>query len=118
VTAPLASLNKRWAAKKVAIPSYKTPAAPAKGQVYFYDVPGAVQSVLRIGYPALAQTDKDFYPAVVMNYILGGGGFASRLTQELAGRQRLYLRYQLKLLGHHVTRAVYDPKRYSRECNA
>ncbi|HSI87438.1 MAG TPA: pitrilysin family protein [Pyrinomonadaceae bacterium] len=83
VTAPLASLNKRWTAKKVEIPSYKTPAAPAKAQVYFYDVPGAVQSVVRIGYPALAQTDKDYYPAVVMNYILGGGGFASRLTQEL-----------------------------------
>jgi zinc protease len=42
-----------------------------------------VQSVLRFGYPALAQTDEDYYPAVVMNYILGGGGFASRLTQEL-----------------------------------
>ena len=39
--------------------------------------------MLRVGYPALAQTDKDFYPATVMNYILGGGGFASRLTQEL-----------------------------------
>ncbi|HMS41988.1 MAG TPA: insulinase family protein, partial [Pyrinomonadaceae bacterium] len=25
----------------------------------------------------------DFYPATVMNYILGGGGFASQLTQEL-----------------------------------
>jgi zinc protease len=46
-------------------------------------VPDAKQSVIRFGYPALAQTDKDFYPAVVMNYILGGGGFASQLTQQL-----------------------------------
>lgn len=83
VTTSLASLNRRWAAKPVTIPAYKTPAAPAKSQVYFYDVPGAVQSVLRIGYPALAETDPDYYPAVVMNYILGGGGFASQLTQEL-----------------------------------
>lgn len=59
------------------------PQAPAKSVVYFYDVPGAKQSVIRVGYPALAQTDADFYPATVMNYILGGGGFASRLTQEL-----------------------------------
>ena len=51
--------------------------------MYFYDVPDAKQSVIRFGYPALAQTDKDFYPAFVMNYILGGGSFASRLTQEL-----------------------------------
>jgi len=46
-------------------------------------VPDAKQSVIRFGYPALAQTDPDFYPAMIMNYILGGGGFASRLTQEL-----------------------------------
>lgn len=83
ITSSLGSLNKRWAAKKVDIPSYKTPAPPARAQVYFYDVPGAVQSVVRVGYPALAQTDKDFYPATVANYILGGGGFASQLTQQL-----------------------------------
>jgi zinc protease len=28
----------------------------------FYDVPGAKQSVIRIGYPALAAIDPDFYP--------------------------------------------------------
>lgn len=83
VAGSLSDLNKRWAAKKVVIPVFRTPAPPAKAQVYFFDVPGAVQSVLRIGYPALAATDKDFYPAIVSNYILGGGGFASQLTQQL-----------------------------------
>lgn len=79
----LSGINSRWKPKAVSIPDYKTPSAPAKSQVYFYDVPDAKQSVLRFGYPALAQTDKDFYPASVMNYILGGGGFASQLTQQL-----------------------------------
>ncbi len=83
VLSSLADLNKRWAAKKVDIPVYKTPPPPARSQVYFYDVPGAVQSVLRVGYPAMAQTDVNFYPATVANYILGGGGFASQLTQQL-----------------------------------
>jgi zinc protease len=83
ITKPLNSLNKNWASKTVVIPEYKTPQAPAKAQIYFYDVPEAKQSVIRFGYPALAQTDKDFYAATVMNYILGGGGFASRLTQQL-----------------------------------
>ena len=83
VTSSLANLNKRWTAKKVDIPAPKTPAAPEKSVVYFYDMPDAKQSVIRFGYPALAATDKDYYPAVVMNYILGGGGFASRLTQQL-----------------------------------
>ena len=83
VTSSLKELESKWRAKAVEIPNYKTPSPPAKSQVYFYDVPDAKQSVIRFGYPALAQTDKDFYPATVMNYILGGGSFASRLTQEL-----------------------------------
>ncbi|APZ46421.1 peptidase M16 [Polaribacter reichenbachii] len=83
VTASLASLNNNWAAKEVIIPEYKTPDTPTKPTVYFYDIPNAKQSVLQFGAPALAATDKDFYAASVMNYILGGGGFASRLTQEL-----------------------------------
>jgi zinc protease len=83
VTKPLSGLSAKWAAKPVTIPSYATPKAPEKAQVYFYDIPDAKQSVLRIGYPALAATDADFYPATVMNYILGGGGFASQLTQQL-----------------------------------
>jgi len=83
INGSLKSLESKWKSKAVEISSYKTPEPPAKSQVYFYDVPDAKQSVIRIGYPALAQIDKDFYPATVMNYILGGGGFASRLTQEL-----------------------------------
>ena len=51
--------------------------------LYFVDVPNASQSVLRIGYLALAETDRDYWPASVMNFRLGGGGFASDLTQVL-----------------------------------
>jgi zinc protease len=83
VVKSLSGLNTAWKSRPVQIPSWKTPAAPTKPVVYFYDVPDAKQSVLRIGYPALAMTDKDYYPATVMNYILGGGGFASQLTQQL-----------------------------------
>lgn len=83
VVGSLKGINTRWAAKKVDIPVYKLPEAPAKAQVYFYDVPNAAQSVLRFGYPALPATNADFYPATVANYILGGGGFASQLTQQL-----------------------------------
>jgi zinc protease len=83
VIASLKTINTNWAAKEVTIPVYKTPNAPNKPTVYFYDVPKAKQSVISFGAPALAVTDKDYYPATVMNYILGGGGFASQLTQEL-----------------------------------
>lgn len=82
----LAQLATKWQAKKVELPAANLAASDAQqtqGKVYFVDIPDAKQSVLQIGYPALAATDKDYYPANVMNYILGGGGFASRLTQEL-----------------------------------
>lgn len=79
----LTKLTTKWAAKEVTIPVFKTPEAPSKPTIYFYDVPKAKQSVISFGAPALAATDKDFYAATVMNYILGGGGFASQLTQEL-----------------------------------
>ncbi len=83
ITTPLNSLNKKWESKKVVIPEYETPKPPTASKVYFYDVPDAKQTVISFGYPALAVTDKDFYPATIMNYILGGGGFASQLTQQL-----------------------------------
>lgn len=83
VLSSLEDLNTQWATKEVLIPTYKTPEAPTKPTVYFYDIPNAKQSVLQFGAPALAITDEDYYAASVMNYILGGGGFASKLTEEL-----------------------------------
>lgn len=79
----LSGLSTKWESKEVILPELSQPAAPSKSQVYFYDVPDAKQSVLNIGYAAMPVTDEDYYPATVMNYILGGGGFASQLTQEL-----------------------------------
>ncbi|WP_105102228.1 M16 family metallopeptidase [Microbulbifer pacificus] len=75
------TLNKSWGKRDVTVPDPKSVAA-APG-IYFVDVPDAKQSVLRIGRPAMSALSKDYYPAVFTNYILGGGGFASRLTQQL-----------------------------------
>lgn len=83
VMSSLAPLAQKWQSKPVSFASYKVPAVPEKPALHFVDVPGAKQSVLKIGYPALARTDDDFYPATVANYRLGGGGFASELTQQL-----------------------------------
>ncbi len=79
----LGDLARDWKAKPVALPAAVPAGSQAAAKVYFVDVPDAKQSVLRIGYRALAATDADYYPANVANYILGGGGFASRLTQQL-----------------------------------
>ena len=79
----LDKLNAQWQSVDINIPELPLPLYLEKSIVYFYDVPGAKQSVIRFGYPALKATDDDYYPATVMNYRLGGGGFASQLTQEL-----------------------------------
>lgn len=79
----LEKLASAWAAKPVTIPVVQSPVSLSDKKLFFYDVPEAKQSVLRIGNISLKSTDKEYYPAVVTNYILGGGGFASQLTQEL-----------------------------------
>ena len=80
---PLAELAARWPDRPA--PAY--PAAPVwdedRAGLYFIDVPGSAQSVINIGRLALARTDDDYHPATVMNFRLGGGGFASDLTQVL-----------------------------------
>jgi zinc protease len=79
----LAGLGDRWG--QAALPAFPDDPEPGSGRagVYFVDVPGAAQSVLRIGYLAMAETDPDYWPAQVTNFRLGGGGFASELTLTL-----------------------------------
>ena len=79
----LSDINASWLVKDFSFPTLPAIKVPEESKVYFYDVPGAKQSVLRIGYPALAITDKNYYPVTIMNYRLGGGGFASQFTQQL-----------------------------------
>jgi zinc protease len=79
----LSVLNNQWKSKPVELPSIKTLPLADKAMVYFYDVPNAKQSMLRIGNPTIKATHEDFYLAQVANYRLGGGGFASILTQQL-----------------------------------
>ena len=50
------------------------------------DVP---QSQVLFGEPGIARSDPDFYAAYVANHILGGGGFTSRLTEEVREKRGL-----------------------------
>jgi zinc protease len=43
----------------------------------------SAQAHVAIGQPGIRRGDPDFFPLVVGNYILGGGGFVSRLTREV-----------------------------------
>ncbi len=61
---------------------------PAEGATVV--VPQAVpQSVVAFGHAGIARDDPDWYAAYVANYILGGGGFQSRLLQEIREKRGL-----------------------------
>jgi zinc protease len=47
------------------------------------------QSVVTFGFRGLKRKDPDFVPAFVLNYVVGGGGFASKLMQEVREKRGL-----------------------------
>ncbi len=49
----------------------------------------ATQSHILIGAPGMSRTDPDYYALYVGNYILGGGGFVSRLMNEIREKKGL-----------------------------
>jgi zinc protease len=58
------------------------------------DIPFAsAQAHVLIGQPGYKRDDPDYFPLLVGNYILGGGGFVSRLTEEV--RQKRGLSYSV-----------------------
>jgi zinc protease len=49
----------------------------------------ATQSHILVGAPGMSRTDPDYFPLYVGNYILGGGGFVSRLMNEIREKKGL-----------------------------
>lgn len=63
----------------------KPPLGPAR-EVIKMDVP---QSVAQFGFRGIPRGDDDFIPAYILNYIIGGGGFSSRLMEEVREKRGL-----------------------------
>jgi len=49
----------------------------------------AQQAHISIGMPTISRKDPDYFPMLLGNYILGGGGFVSRLTSEVREKRGL-----------------------------
>lgn len=49
----------------------------------------ASQSHILIGAPGMSRGDPDYFPLFVGNYVLGGGGFVSRLVEEVRQKRGL-----------------------------
>uniref|UniRef100_A0A2A4Z9R7 Peptidase M16 n=1 Tax=OCS116 cluster bacterium TaxID=2030921 RepID=A0A2A4Z9R7_9PROT len=57
-----------------------------KSETHHMDVP---QAVVNFALPSIAQNDPDFMTVLVLNHILGGGGFSSRLMEEIREKRGL-----------------------------
>jgi zinc protease len=75
------------------------PQGPAIGKLPPVSIPSAAntksinhpasQAHILLGYPGIKRGDADYFPLYVGNYILGGGGFVSRLTEEVREKRGL-----------------------------
>lgn len=62
------------------------------------------QSVVVFGHEGIERADPDYYTAYVVNYILGGGGFSSRLYKEI--REKRGLAYSVYTYLNPLDRAA------------
>jgi zinc protease len=88
-----------------------TPQNLGRRNVIKLDVP---QAVVNFGAPGVARSDPDFMAAYIVNHILGGGSFSSRLYHEVREKRGLaygisdsliWLNHASLLLGSTATRA-------------
>lgn len=76
------------------------------GQKYLYemDIP---QTFLKVIWPGVTRKDDDYYKVEVMNHIFGGGGFGSRLMEEIREKRGLtygvYSRLNLKKHANYLS---------------
>ena len=63
-------------------------ALPAQAKPIVMDLPQP-QTLIMFSGPGIRREDPDFYSAYVLNYILGGGSFSSRLTDDVREKRGL-----------------------------
>lgn len=68
-----------------AVPDVPALAAPAETDIPF----AAAQAQVLVGQPGFKRKDPDYFPLVVGNYVLGGGGLVSRLSAEVREKRGL-----------------------------
>ena len=71
--------------EKVTVPEL-TPSQTGSITIVERNIP---QSVMTFAMPGIARADPDFIPAYVMNFVLGDGGFGSRLMEEIREKRGL-----------------------------
>ena len=71
-----------------AAPAIPTVAPLEKAELIKKEFPSTQTHILE-GQPAISRNDPDYFPLHVGNYVLGGGGLVSRLTEEIREKRGL-----------------------------
>ena len=66
------------------------------------------QANIVMGFGGIARSNPDYYKLQVMNYILGGGGFTSRLMQVVRSKAGPGLLDRQRISGGQIPRRVLD----------
>ena len=82
VRAAMGGLSGRWTTAGTEVVSLPQANKVEQSGIYFYDVPGAKQSVLRIQRPSLSAVDPNYPLVNALNFLLGGI-YTSQLMTEL-----------------------------------
>jgi zinc protease len=73
-----------WKGGGPASPPYTTaPATLCAPGIYLLDRPDLTQSEIRVGHLGLPRAHADYFPLKLANYVLGEGGFSSRLMARI-----------------------------------
>ncbi|MEJ5328717.1 MAG: pitrilysin family protein [Desulfobaccales bacterium] len=84
-----------WQGGGPASPAWReAPARLATPGIYLLDRPELTQSEIRMGHLGLPRKHPDYFPVRLLNYILGEGGFSSRLMTRI--RSELGLTYGIR----------------------
>jgi zinc protease len=87
--ARLESAMNGWASNRMAVPPPPAPDfTPAPG-IYVVNKPEVNQSRVSIGHVGAMRNNPDSYALSIMNEILGGGGFTSRITSRVRSDEGL-----------------------------
>ena len=78
-----------WKAGSLPAASAAPPLAPQGYRIHIVDKADATQTQIRLGHLGVARSTEDYFPLVVMNYILGGGGFSSRMMKTIRAEMGL-----------------------------
>jgi len=88
ITSLLNEYFKAWQGKELALPAPVPPPDVAKNIIVKIDK-NITQANINMGHLGISRGNPDYYAVMIMNYILGGGGFSSRLMDNIRDNKGL-----------------------------